>query len=279
MLIQAMGVNLPSTYVRHEGVLGGERPKAEPGEALIQRLLPAVEDALRGAGVEAGEIDLIVGLALSPDHLVEQHDIIGPKISHPLQKRLGAQRAHVFDLTDASLARALYMVDSLASDQGYRHVLVVRGECAEGLEIDEASGFALCDGALALLCQPTGRAGFRRLPLVGDWCPLSIPLNTEMRSPGDFKGRLYLPPQETLPEAVRHASIELADAFAPRAWIREEWFGEGRPNGRCLGPFELARQMEAAQRDRLDELLLISFDPFGMVVEGVTLELMGGAHA
>lgn len=71
----------------------------------------------------------------------------------------------------------------------------------------------------------------------------------------------------------------LAGDFPQLNWVREEWFGQGRPDGRCLGPFELASQLRAAQRDRLDELLLISFDPFGMVVEGVTLELAGEAHA
>ncbi|EPZ6086164.1 IS66 family transposase [Pseudomonas aeruginosa] len=202
---------------------------------------------------------------------------------HPLQKVLGANRAHVFDLTDSSLARALYVVDTLASDQGYRNVLVVRGESSQGLEVDSESGFALADGALALLCRPTGKAAFRRGALGGDpaqeWLPLSIPLNTDIRQVGDVKGHLNLPAQPGLPEAVRAGFTRLAGDFPQLNWVREEWFGQGRPDGRCLGPFELASQLRAAQRDRLDELLLISFDPFGMVVEGVTLELAGEAHA
>lgn len=128
MLIQAVGVNLPPSYVCLEGPLGGERPRAQGDEMLMQRLLPAVREALDEAAVKPEEIDLIVGLALSPDHLIENRDIMAPKIGHPLQKVLGANRAHVFDLTDSSLARALYVVDTLASDQGYRNVLVVRGK-------------------------------------------------------------------------------------------------------------------------------------------------------
>lgn len=111
MLIQAVGVNLPPSYVCLEGPLGGERPRAQGDEMLMQRLLPAVREALDEAVVKPEEIDLIVGLALSPDHLIENRDIMAPKIGHPLQKVLGANRAHVFDLTDSSLARALYVVD------------------------------------------------------------------------------------------------------------------------------------------------------------------------
>ena len=101
MLIQA-GVNLPPSYVCLEGPLGGERPRAQGDEMLMQRLLPAVREALDEAAVKPEEIDLIVGLALSPDHLIENRDIMAPKIGHPLQKILGANRAHVFDLTDSS---------------------------------------------------------------------------------------------------------------------------------------------------------------------------------
>ncbi|MFO6059371.1 beta-keto-ACP synthase [Pseudomonas aeruginosa] len=242
-----------------------------------------IREARSAGAVKPEEIDLIVGLALSPDHLIENRDIMAPKIGHPLQKILGANRAHVFDLTDSSLARALYVVDTLASDQGYRNVLVVRGESSQGLEVDSESGFALADGALALLCRPTGKAAFRRGALGGDpaqeWLPLSIPLNTDIRQVGDVKGHLNLPAQPGLPEAVRDGFTRLAGDFPQLNWVREEWFGQGRPDGRCLGPFELASQLRAAQRDRLDELLLISFDPFGMVVEGVTLELAGEVHA
>lgn len=150
----------------------------------------------------------------------------------------------------------------------------MRGESSQGLEVDSESGFALADGALALLCRPTGKAAFRRGALGGDpaqeWLPLSIPLNTDIRQVGDVKGHLNLPAQPGLPEAVRAGFTRLAGDFPQLNWVREEWFGQGRPDGRCLGPFELASQLRAAQRDRLDELLLISFDPFGMVVEGVT---------
>lgn len=46
MLIQAVGVNLPPSYVCLEGPLGGERPRAQGDEMLMQRLLPAVREAL-----------------------------------------------------------------------------------------------------------------------------------------------------------------------------------------------------------------------------------------
>ena len=157
-------------------------------------------------------------------------------------------------------ARALYVVDTLASDQGYRNVLVVRGESSQGLEVDSESGFALADGALALLCRPTGKAAFRRGALGGDpaqeWLPLSIPLNTDIRQVGDVKGHLNLPAQPGLPEAVRAGFTRLAGDFPQLNWVREEWFGQGRPDGRCLGPFELASQLRAAQRDRLDLSLI-----------------------
>lgn len=284
MLIQAIGVNLPPTYERREGPLGGERPRATGDEVLLERLLPAVQEVLEQAGVDAGDIDLIVGLALSPDHLIEQRDVIGPKIGHPLQKRLGARKAHVFDLTDSSLAKALYVADTLAIDQGYRNVLVVRGESSQGYQADEASGFALADGAMALLCRPTGHAVLRREPLATPgfglaWQGLSIPLNGDLREPTDPKGRLDLPAQPGLLDALRGQVERLASGFPALQAIREEWFGQQRPGGRCLGPFEVAEQLRAAQRDRLEEVVLVSFDPFAMVVEGVTLKLAGEQHA
>ena len=127
-------VNLPPSYVCVWRPLGGERPRAQ-GDEMMQRLLPAVREALDEAAVKPEEIDLIVGLALSPDHLIENRDIMAPKIGHPLQKVLGANRAHVFDLTDSGLpARAPLRGRYPASDQGYRNVLVVRGESSQGLD-------------------------------------------------------------------------------------------------------------------------------------------------
>ena len=52
MLIQAVGVNLPPSYVCLEGPLGGERPRAQGDEMLMQRLLPAVREALDEAAVK-----------------------------------------------------------------------------------------------------------------------------------------------------------------------------------------------------------------------------------
>ena len=96
------------------------------------------------------------------------------------------------------------MVDTLASDQGYRNVLVVRGESSQGLEVDSESGFAPADGALALLCRPTGKAAFRRGALGGDpaqeWLPLSIPLNTDIRQVGDVKGHSTCRPNLDCPK-------------------------------------------------------------------------------
>ena len=92
---------------------------------------------------------------------------------------------------------------------------------------------------------------------------------------GDVKGHLNLPAQPGLPEAVRAGFTRLAGDFPQLNWVRGGTARWSLPGA----AFELASQLRAAQRDRLDELLLISFDPFGMVVEGVTLELAGEAHA
>ena len=73
--------------------------------------------------------------------------------------------------------------------------------------MDSESGFALADGALALLCRPTGKAAFRRGALGGDpapeWLPLSIPLNTDIRQVGDVRDTSTCRPNLDFPKRYR----------------------------------------------------------------------------
>ena len=145
-------------------------------DMAIDALLPAVHQVLGQAGLQAVEIDMIVSISVAPDHLALESNIIGPRIGHPLQKSLGAQRAYVFDLMDASVAKALHIADIFAFQQGYRHVLVVRAECSHGVRPDPDSGFTVPDGAMAMLCTPTGTSRWHSGALDGI-APLMLMLN------------------------------------------------------------------------------------------------------
>ena len=78
MLIQAVGVNLPPSYVCLDGPLGGERPRAQGDEMLMQRLLPAVREALGRGDLEA------VGRLLGRTYAISGHVVHGRKLGREL---------------------------------------------------------------------------------------------------------------------------------------------------------------------------------------------------
>ena len=142
---------------------------------------------------------------------------MAPKIGHPLQKVLGANRAHVFDLTDSSLSAP----STWSIPPRQRPGLSQRPGRARRIQPGIGSGQRVrlrpCRRALALLCRPTGKAAFRRGALGGDpaqeWLPLSIPLNTDIRQVGDVKGHLNLPAQPGLPRSGTRRITRLAGDF------------------------------------------------------------------
>ncbi len=261
-------------------VYGAARACAPEGTVAMDYLATAVERALDRAKCSAVELDLIVSLSWSPDHLVADAMIMGPRIGHPLQKKIGASNAFVFDLMDASLAKALHVVNQFAQGQSLQRILLVRADIGQGLHPDPRSGFTIPDGAFALLLEPDAQQLFFSTEISDGFQPLRVDLNTQISSAADAKGTLCFPPQPELDAAISHAvqSLNSAAGFAPANVLREFWLSHETSRPHCLGPFDLAFQLEMCMEFQCEPIFATSFDPFSLRVEGVTLTVAGGSY-
>jgi len=262
---------------------GAPRAKADRRQIAMDLLLPAVDQALQQAELHASQLDLIVSLSLSPDHLVSECEIMGPRIGHPLQKAIAAKNAFVFDLMDASLAKAIRIINTLAQQENYKNVLLVRSEMGHGVSPDSSSGFCLPDGAMALVLKPVVEQYFSQGLLEGGWSPLVVQLNTNIQSPLDEKCRFNFSYQEGLAKSIGRANDQLLSRtdLPANEGIFENWLSVSPGENACFGPFDLPREfVRRLEEGRYGGLLAVSFDPFGPVVETVSLELAaGGAYA
>ncbi len=287
MKLLAAACRMPAKTCAIPGkVYGVTRARAADNTVAMDYLVPAVERALEQGNCAATDLDLIVSLSWSPDHLVTDTRIMGPRIGHPLQKKIGAHHAFVFDLMDASLAKALYIVNQFALTQSLKRVLLVRADNAQGLQADPESGFTIPDGAFALLLAPDAQQHFVSTPLVdpqgnAGFHPLRVELNTHVTHATDAKGTLRFPVQPALDEAIDHAVQSLSDTtgFAARNSMREHWLSHAPEQPHCLGPFDLAFQLEMYLEYQREPVLAISVDPFSLMVEGVTLKVTGVSNA
>ena len=240
----------------------------------IDALLPAVQQALDLAGLQAGEIDMIVTISVSPDHLAIAPDIIGPRIGHPLQMRLGAERAYVFDLMDASVAKALHVADIFGFRQGYKRVLFARAECGHGVLPDPDSGFAVADGAMAMVCEPSGASRFHSARMDGI-APLVMKLNEAIVDAADKKAFASFAPPPAIAQRYSDGAREGVAALNGDAWdqaryLVEHWdYGSGRAHS---GPFDTGLGLAGLLADgRSGPITLLSFDPFGPAADAVTV--------
>src|SRR5438067_3013768 len=64
---------------------------ADPAESASDLATRAAQRALQRAGVDAGEIDLIIACTFSPDYIF-------PPVSAKIHQNLGATQAQIFDL-------------------------------------------------------------------------------------------------------------------------------------------------------------------------------------
>jgi hypothetical protein len=241
----------------------------------IDYLLPAAQEAMQLAGLEAGAVDLIVTLSLSPDRLASNPSIIGPRIGHPLQKLLRANNAYVFDLMDASVAKALHVVDVFARQQGYRRVLFTRSEFNAGLRADLGSRFAMSDGAMACVIEPDGLSRFSSFPVFGV-NPMVIELNEDIRSLSDHKAFIRFHPTIDAANSFRSAATQAALSLdhSKKEYLREDWFttvvGGNWEQTVTTGPFDLGLAFsDLTSKGHGKCLTAVSFDPFGPAAEAV----------
>ena len=94
-----------------------------PGERPIDHLAAAVEEALAGPGLRAGDVDLLVYVGIGGGFRE-------PGNSYIVAKTLGMKKAQCFDIVDACMSwtRALSLVDSLFKAGKFRNALVVNAE-------------------------------------------------------------------------------------------------------------------------------------------------------
>jgi 3-oxoacyl-[acyl-carrier-protein] synthase III len=100
-------LGVPAGFIeRMTGV--AERRWAPPGTATSDLAALAAERALAAADLDAGDLDCIVFAAVG-------QDLAEPATANILQERLGARRAHVFDVKNAcnSWLNGIDLADSL----------------------------------------------------------------------------------------------------------------------------------------------------------------------
>jgi 3-oxoacyl-[acyl-carrier-protein] synthase-3 len=142
-----------------------ERRMASREEALSDVSLPAVQEALKQAGVDAKDIDLLLVATVTPDMMF-------PSTAAILADRIGATQAAAYDLLAGctgfvyALAQAYGMVAAGLS----RRALVVGGDLLSRiLDWEDRSTLVLFgDGAGAVVLEPTPDKGFLGFELGAD---------------------------------------------------------------------------------------------------------------
>jgi 3-oxoacyl-[acyl-carrier-protein] synthase III len=142
-----------------------ERRIAAEDQALTDIALPAARAALADAGVEGGDIDLLVCATVTPDMMF-------PTSSALLADELGMPKAAAYDLLAGctgfvyALAQAYAMLSSGLSTRA----LVVGGDVlSKILDWEDRSTLVLFgDGAGAVVMEPVDRGGFLGFELGAD---------------------------------------------------------------------------------------------------------------
>ena len=100
-----------------------ERRICDPDRATSDLALSAAEMALKEAGIEAGDLDLILVATVTPD-------MVFPSTACLLQNRLGASQAAAFDISAGctGFVYALAVAERFMTAADYCYVLVVAAE-------------------------------------------------------------------------------------------------------------------------------------------------------
>ena len=93
------------------------------GEKPIDHIVKAVEDVLKKANLEKGDIDLLVYVGVG-------RGVIEPGDSYFVAKRLGMNKVRCFDVIDACMSwvSTMQIIDSLFKTESYRRAMIINGE-------------------------------------------------------------------------------------------------------------------------------------------------------
>ncbi len=178
--ITGLGVNVPDRVMTNDDLAAfvdtsdewirertgiRERRIADRDQALTDIALPAARAALTDAGVEAGEIDLLICATVTPDMLF-------PTSSALLADALGMPNAAAYDLL-AGCTGFMYGITQayrmLAAGLSKRSLVVGGDVLSKILDWDDRSTLVLFgDGAGAVVMEPVHQGGFLGFELGAD---------------------------------------------------------------------------------------------------------------
>jgi 3-oxoacyl-[acyl-carrier-protein] synthase-3 len=169
-----------------------ERRVAAPDQATSDICLRAAEPALRDAGIEASDLDLIVVTTITPDTMC-------PSAACWLQAKLGADRAYAFDLAAACSGFLFGLKTVLAYFSTYREIQTVLLCSAEVMTRtvdweDRSSCILWGDGGAAAVLRREG-PGFRIR-------------RVEVRTQGAYGDDLLLPGGGSRTTPISHQSVD-----------------------------------------------------------------------
>jgi hypothetical protein len=275
-----------------------ERPKASDDDLMVEMALPVCTRVLEEGQTLATELDMILSISISPDHLFRSKDMAAPRLCHPLQRELGANNAFVFDIIDADWSSALEIAEGFMAQLSYQKVLIVRTEVtALSVLPDATSGFDFVDGVGVLLLERTEhQLNTHYLPIAHENIQHAIfkMLPPEEMATGKLKGSFHLAYNPNLVQMLNLRAVQLIDKFMANESqnfeiIVESWMpkhGESLNRWkhlyRHLGAFTLPAFVEEKLRqsrslgftDESEELILsITFNPFTMRYGGQLLRI------
>jgi 3-oxoacyl-[acyl-carrier-protein] synthase III len=188
---------------------GIKERRISTGETTSDLAYEAGLQALKNAGLEAEELDLIICATISPDSFM-------PSVACIVQERLGAKKAAAFDLTAActGLIYGMAVAASFIESGMYQNILVIGAETlSKTLDWTDRSTCVLFgDGAGALiLAASEQKNGIISVDLVSDGskqdylCLPAIPLSNPFvkQEEVNFQPTITMKGQEVFKFAVR----------------------------------------------------------------------------
>lgn len=204
---------------------GIKERRISTGEATSDLAYEAAVRALRNAGKDAMELDLIICATISPDSFM-------PSVSCIVQERLGAKNAAAFDLTAActGFIYAMVTANSFINSGMYKNILVIGAETlSKTLDWNDRSTCVLFgDGAGAAIITATEQEnGIISIDLASDGtgkdylCLSAIPLtNPFVKTNEGFRPTITMDGKEVFKFAVRSIT-DMINSVLDKAGLSE----------------------------------------------------------
>jgi 3-oxoacyl-[acyl-carrier-protein] synthase III len=234
--IVGAAVNLPPPR-KPEGVPDGAvfscpRPFQADYKMSLEVAVPTVLRALEVARTATNQVDLLVTKGVSPSHIADVPDVMGPRVGHPIQREIGLPNAFVFDIMDGDFSLAFDIVESFFNLYPFQRAVLVHTECsAPGVKPDPETGFTLHDGASVLVVAPDPKR--HRLGStfadVDHAAPKLVPLPPDEISQGTHRMRARWSPSQGFFQALTKGASDV---------VARELEGEGGDPSRFLLAYE-----------------------------------------